>query len=65
MITTLIGSEFRDGDSAVLAEGTYQSTPGIFLRLKDGPNWADINERNGNIRSHPVAWLAHNAVCHK
>lgn len=57
-----LNSEFRDGDSVVLAEGTYQGTPGIFLRLKDDPDWADITERNGNIRSHPVAWLAHNAV---
>ena len=65
MITTLAGSEFRDGDSVVLAEGTYQRTPGIFLRLKNDPNWAGIIERNGNIRRHPVAWLAHNAVDHK
>ena len=65
MITTPVGSEFRDGDSVVLAEGTYQGTPGRFLRLKDDPNWADITQRNGNIRSHPVAWLAHNAVDHK
>jgi hypothetical protein len=36
--TTLVGSEFRDGDSVVLAKGTYQGTPGVFLRLKDDPN---------------------------
>ena len=32
-----------------------------FLRLKEDVNWADITERNGNVRSHPVIWLAHSA----
>jgi len=50
---------FREGDEVVLAEGTYQGTPGIFLRLKDDVKWADITERNGTVRSHPVEWLAH------
>ena len=45
----------------MLAEGTYQGTLGVFLRLKEDVNWADITERNGSIRSHPVAWLAHSA----
>ena len=52
---------FREGDEVVLAEGSYQGTHGVFLRLKDDTNWADINERDGSIRSHPVAWLAHSA----
>ena len=43
----------------MLAEGTYQGTQGVFLRLREDVNWADITERNGSIRSHPVAWLAH------
>ena len=55
-------TEFREGDEVVLAEGSYQGTLGVFLRLKDDTNWADINERDGSIRSHPVAWLAH-AAC--
>jgi hypothetical protein len=50
---------FRPGDEVVLAEGTYQGTPGVFLGLRPDVNWADITERNGSIRSHPVAWLAH------
>jgi len=54
-----VGTEFRAGDEVVLAQGTYQGTPGVFLRLKEDANWADITERNGSIRSHPVAWLAH------
>jgi hypothetical protein len=53
---------FREGDEVVLAEGTYQGTPGIFLRLKDDVKWADITERNGTVRSHPVEWLAHAAA---
>ena len=43
----------------MLAEGTYQGTPGVFLRLREDVKWADITERNGSIRSHPVAWLDH------
>jgi len=49
---------FREGDEVVLAEGTYQGTLGVFLHLRDDVKWADIAERNGGIRSHPVAWLA-------
>ena len=65
MIKTVLDSEFQGGDPVVLAEGTYQGTPGIFLGLKDDPNWADITERNGSIRSHPVAWLAHKVLDQK
>jgi hypothetical protein len=50
---------FREGDEVVLAEGTYQGTLGVFVRLRPDVNWADITERNGSIRSHPVAWLDH------
>jgi len=53
---------FREGDEVVLAAGSHQGTPGIFLRLRPDFNWADIAERNGTIRSHPVAWLAHAAA---
>ena len=63
--TRLVGLEFRKGDDVLLAEGTYQGTRGVFLGLRKDVNWADINERNGGIRSHPVAWLAHSkgAIC--
>jgi hypothetical protein len=50
---------FREGDEVVLATGTYQGTVGVFRGIKEDPKWADITERNGSIRSHPVAWLAH------
>jgi hypothetical protein len=53
------GTPFREGEQVVLAEGTYQGTPGVFLRLRDDAKWADITERDGAVRSHPVAWLAH------
>lgn len=56
------GPVFHQGDKVMLAEGPYQGTPGVFLQLKEDVNWADITERNGNIRSHPVAWLAHSTA---
>ena len=55
------GPTFREGDEVVLAHGSYQGTPGVFLRLRCDVNWADITERNGEIRTHPVVWLAHAA----
>jgi hypothetical protein len=51
--------EFRAGDNVVLAEGTYQGTPGVFLKLREDVNWADIKELNGAVRSHPLRWLQH------
>jgi hypothetical protein len=53
------GPTFREGDEVVLARGSYQGTLGIFLRLKEDINWADVMERNGSVRSHPMVWLAH------
>jgi hypothetical protein len=55
------GHTFREGDTVVLAHGTYQGTLGVFLRLKEDANWADITELSGDVRSHPVIWLAHSA----
>ena len=62
MSTQPAGPTFREGDEVVLAEGSYQGTLGTFLRLKEDTNWADIRERNGAIRSHPVIWLGHYAA---
>ena len=53
-----VNPEFREGDEVVLARGSYQGTPGVFLHLREDVNWADIAERDGSVRSHPVAWLA-------
>jgi hypothetical protein len=52
-----IRTAFREGDQVFLSEGTYQGTLGTFVRLTEDPNWADISERNGRVRSRPVAWL--------
>ncbi len=52
-------SAFCKGDEVELAEGTYQGTRGVFLRLREDVKWADISEPNGVIRSHPVVWLRH------
>jgi hypothetical protein len=59
MMSIRSGSIFREGDEVVLAQGTYPGTLGVFLRLKEDVNWAEITERNGDARSHPVLWLAH------
>jgi len=50
-------TEFKEGDNVVLAEGTYQGTPGVFIRLRQDINWAEILERSGAMRCHPVVWL--------
>ena len=49
---------FRAGDEVVLAFGTYQGSGGVFLGFTEDANWANIRERDGSVRSHPVAWLA-------
>jgi hypothetical protein len=59
MQTILTSAPFREGDEVVLAAGTHQGTLGVFLRLKSDVNWADIQERNGEIWSHPLVWLSH------
>jgi hypothetical protein len=52
-------STFQKGDEVFLAKGTYEGTPGIFVNLREDPKWADILERNSQVRSHPVEWLEH------
>jgi len=53
------GPALNAGDEVILAFGSYQGTVGVFLNFREDPNWADILERNGKVRSHPLAWLAH------
>ena len=57
-----IASGFQTGEAVVLARGTYPGTQGVFLHLREDPAWADIQESNGAIQSHPVAWLAHSTA---
>ena len=59
--TKPVGRAFLEGDEVVMTEGTYQGTRGVFLGLRKDVNWADITERNGIVRSHPVAWMGHSA----
>lgn len=57
--TKAVDRVFREGDEVVLVDGSYTGTPGVFLHLREDPKWADIAERNGSVRCHPVQWLAH------
>jgi hypothetical protein len=50
---------FQEGDEVVLVGGGYTGTPGVFLHLREDPKWADITERDGSVRRHPVEWLLH------
>jgi hypothetical protein len=50
---------FHEGDQVIVVEGSYQGTLGVFVRLRNDVGWADITERNGAVRRHPVAWLGH------
>lgn len=60
--TLLAAPTFHEGDEVVLALGSNQGTPGVFLQLRCDVNWADIRELNGEVRCHPVVWLAHAAT---
>jgi len=53
---------FSEGDEVVLAKGTYTGRQGVFLRARPDIKWADITERDGTVRSHPLEWLAHAAI---
>lgn len=53
---------FFEGDEVVLARGPYMGTPGVFLRSRADIKWADITERDGGVRCHPVEWLSHAAI---
>ena len=54
-----IETGFQKGEPVVLARGSYPGTRGVFLQLRADPAWADIQESDGEIRSHPVEWLDH------
>jgi hypothetical protein len=58
-MTPRVATVFHAGDEVVLAHGSYQGSLGVFLRLTSDPKWADITQRDGSVRSHPVEWLAH------
>ena len=54
-----VEKEFIEGDEVVLARGSYQGTLGVFVKFREDAHWADVMERSGQMRSHPVEWLAH------
>ena len=56
--TKLPDPVFQMNDEVILATGPNWGTPGTFRQLRDDPKWADITERDGSVRSHPVEWLA-------
>lgn len=57
--TKLAAPVFREGDEVELIAGSYQGALGVFVRLRSDVKWADIAERNGEIRRHPVEWMGH------
>ena len=57
----MIPAEFGIGDKVVLAEGPYQGTVGVFRSLTPDVNWAEIEEPEHRVRTHPVRWLRHAA----
>ncbi len=44
--------QFRAGDNVVLADGPYQGKPGVFLKLRDDVNWAEIKQFDGVVKCH-------------
>jgi hypothetical protein len=57
--TKVLTAVFQEGDEVELIKGSYEGTLGVFVRLRDDVKWADISERNGQVRRHPVEWLGH------
>jgi hypothetical protein len=48
---------FAAGDNVVVTRGSYAGTRVVFLKLRKDPNWADVREPGGGVRSHPLDWL--------
>ena len=59
--TNSMAPVFHQGDEVELVTGSYQGTLGVFVELRADAKWADITERNGEVRKHPVEWLGHAA----
>lgn len=57
--TKSVAPVFQKGDEVELIAGSYQGTLGVFIELRADRKWADITERNGAVRRHPVQWLGH------
>ena len=57
--TKVVSPVFQIGDEVELVKGSHQGTLGVFVGFREDLKWADITERNGEVRSHPVEWLGH------
>ena len=57
--TKPLSPEFQKGEEVELVAGSYQGTLGVFVGFREDAKWADIAERDGEVRSHPVEWLRH------
>jgi hypothetical protein len=57
-LKTGLADAYRAGEKVVLAGGPYQGTSGSIIALTADPNWADVTELNGRVRSYPVEWLS-------
>jgi len=67
MNINLSDSTFKPGDSVVLVNGPNVGTSGVFLRLAQDLNWAEIKEADiqgftNRVRNHPLVWLNY-AAC--
>jgi hypothetical protein len=62
IVTGIPDTVFNEGDNVVLARGPYVGTPGVFLRSRADIKWADVIERNGMVKRHPLEWLARAAI---
>ena len=57
--TKVVPPVFKKGDEVELIAGSYQVTLGVFIGVREDVKWADITERNGEVRRHPVEWMGH------
>ena len=53
----ILNTAFLEGDEVELIAGSYPGTLGVFVRFREDVKWADIAERDGSVRRHPVEWL--------
>ena len=58
-IQSIDDRQFKAGDHVFLALGTYQGTSGVYLGSRKDANWVDLQESDGAVRSHPLAWIRH------
>jgi hypothetical protein len=55
-ITAQVHPAFCEGDEVVLTKGTYEGTPGVFLRLKEDTTWGPTSPSEMAV-SAATLWL--------